>query len=284
MLTPQEIQEKGFNKAVFGGYVMDEVDEFVEAVYTDYSTVIKENAVLKSKIKVLVEKLEQYRDADDTMRSALANAQKNSEAMYRETREKCRRLTRETEDKAKKTISDMQARVAAEEQRLANISANANQFAAAIRKVMNKQEEYLRELSEIASEAKEKCPKRPVEAPKPQPKQKQEKKPLPPIPQPDIDLSLDDSTDTQTAEEINSIVSAIMNENKSAETPKPQKPEMAQKPGRVQQPDKPKKPETAPKPEKPGKPENVQRPEPPQKPATRSGDDKFDFKSMKFTK
>lgn len=278
MLTPQEIQEKGFNKAVFGGYVMDEVDEFVEAVYTDYSTVIKENAVLKSKIKVLVEKLEQYRDADDTMRSALANAQKNSEAMYRETREKCRRLTRETEDKAKKTISDMQARVAAEEQRLANISANANQFAAAIRKVMNKQEEYLRELSEIASEAKEKCPKHPAATPKPQPKLKQEKKPLPPIPQPDIDLSLDDSTDTQTAEEINCIVSAIMNENKSAEAPKPQKPE------RVQQPDKPKKPETTPKSDKPRKPENVQRPEPAQKSAVRSGDDKFDFKSMKFTK
>lgn len=210
MLTPQEIQEKSFDKAVFGGFVMDEVDQFMEAVYNDYNALYKENAVLKSKIKVLVEKLEQYRASDDTMRTSLATAQKKSEEMYRETREKCRRLTRETDDKAKKTIADMQAKVAAEERRLANISANADQFAAAIRKVMNKQEEYLKELSKIADDARAANPKR----------TESKKKPLPPLPQPDIDLSIDDSTDTETAEEINDIVSTIMNESKAVETSK----------------------------------------------------------------
>ena len=59
MFTPQEIQEKTFVKAVFGGYDMATVDEFLEPLTEDYITLYKENAVLKSKMKVLVEKLEE---------------------------------------------------------------------------------------------------------------------------------------------------------------------------------------------------------------------------------
>ena len=58
MMTPQEIQEKTFAKAVFGGYDMQMVDEFVEPLAQDYITLYKENEVLKSKLKVLVKKLE----------------------------------------------------------------------------------------------------------------------------------------------------------------------------------------------------------------------------------
>lgn len=56
MFTPQEIQEKTFVKAVFGGYDMQTVDDFLEPLTEDYITLYKENSVLKSKMKVLVEK------------------------------------------------------------------------------------------------------------------------------------------------------------------------------------------------------------------------------------
>ena len=38
MFTPQEIQEKTFVKAVFGGYDMQTVDEFLEPLTEDYIT------------------------------------------------------------------------------------------------------------------------------------------------------------------------------------------------------------------------------------------------------
>ena len=58
MFTPQEVQEKTFEKAVFGGYDMQAVDEFLEPLTEDYVTLYKENALLKSKMKVLVEKVQ----------------------------------------------------------------------------------------------------------------------------------------------------------------------------------------------------------------------------------
>ena len=61
MLTPQEISERELVKAVFGGYDAAVVDDFLETIAADYGALYKENAILKSKIKVLVEKVEEYR-------------------------------------------------------------------------------------------------------------------------------------------------------------------------------------------------------------------------------
>ena len=60
MLTPQEVSSHAFPKAVMGGYNMSAVDEFLDELTDDYTTLFKENAALKAKLKVLVEKVEDY--------------------------------------------------------------------------------------------------------------------------------------------------------------------------------------------------------------------------------
>ena len=53
MLTPQEVSERAFQKASFGGYNMSQVDEFLDLLTSDYTALYNENAVLKNKMKVL---------------------------------------------------------------------------------------------------------------------------------------------------------------------------------------------------------------------------------------
>ena len=74
-MTVQEIQEIGFEKAVFGGYDMKSVDTFLERVAEEFAAMQKENAALKAKMKVLVDKIEEYRAVDEQMRKALYTAQ-----------------------------------------------------------------------------------------------------------------------------------------------------------------------------------------------------------------
>ena len=64
MLTPQEVSEHAFTKA-FNGYNMTMVDEFLDILTADYTTLYKENATLKAKMKVLVEKVEEYRSTEE---------------------------------------------------------------------------------------------------------------------------------------------------------------------------------------------------------------------------
>ena len=71
MLTPQEVSTHAFAKASFGGYNMSMVDEFLDELTDDYTALYKENAALKAKMKVLVEKVEEYRATEDSMRATL---------------------------------------------------------------------------------------------------------------------------------------------------------------------------------------------------------------------
>ena len=95
MFTPQQIDQISFGKATFGGYNMDDVDAFLEPLTEDYVTLYKENALLKSKMRVLVGKLEEYRKNEAAVKQAVATAQKTCDQMVLETQEKCAAMLRE---------------------------------------------------------------------------------------------------------------------------------------------------------------------------------------------
>ena len=92
MFTPQQIDQISFNRSTFGGYDMQQVDEFLEPLTEDYVALYKENALLKSKMRVLVGKLEEYRKNEATMKEAAANAQRAADKMIREAEEKCAKM------------------------------------------------------------------------------------------------------------------------------------------------------------------------------------------------
>ena len=84
MFTPQEIEQICFGTQPFNGYKIQEVDEVLGALTEDYVTLYKENALLKSKMRVLVGKLEEYRKNEAQMKDAVVNAQKTCDKMVRE--------------------------------------------------------------------------------------------------------------------------------------------------------------------------------------------------------
>lgn len=128
MFTPQEIQEKTFVKAVFGGYDMETVDEFLEPLTEDYITLYKENAVLKSKMKVLVEKLEEYRSQEQSMRKAILSAQRTADAMVAEAEKKCAKIMTAAENTAQTKASSADEAVAQEQARIDSAKEAAQDF------------------------------------------------------------------------------------------------------------------------------------------------------------
>ena len=94
MFTPQEVSEKVFPKASFGGggYNMASVDEFLDALTEDYTALFKENVTLKAKLKVLAEKVEEYRSTEEAMRQALLTAQKMAAKLVQEAQSEKEKL------------------------------------------------------------------------------------------------------------------------------------------------------------------------------------------------
>ncbi|MBQ8834271.1 MAG: DivIVA domain-containing protein [Oscillospiraceae bacterium] len=115
MFTPQQIDQISFGKATFGGYNMEQVDAFLEPLTEDYVTLYKENALLKSKMRVLVGKLEEYRKNEASMKDAVVNAQKTCDKMVKEAEAKCAAMLNNANAAAAQSAKNTDALVAAEE-------------------------------------------------------------------------------------------------------------------------------------------------------------------------
>ena len=118
MFTPQQIEQIAFNRATFGGYDTQSVDEFLEPFTEDYITLYKENALLKSKMKVLVSKLEEYRSNEASMKDAIVNAQKTCDMMVKEAEAKCTQMLTDANAAAMENAKNADAMIAAENDRV----------------------------------------------------------------------------------------------------------------------------------------------------------------------
>ena len=118
MFTPQQIDQISFGRAAFGGYDMQAVDEFLEPLTEDYVTLYKENALLKSKMKVLVSKLEEYRKNEASMKDAIVNAQKTCDMMVKEAEAKCTQMLVDANAAAIENAKNADALIAAENARV----------------------------------------------------------------------------------------------------------------------------------------------------------------------
>ena len=109
MLTPQEVSSKTFPKAVMGGYAMAAVDEFLDALTEDYTSLYKEAAALKAKVKTLMEKMEEYRQVEDAMRSTLLAAQRTAKEIVSEAEQKRDAIAAEAEARKHSLVADGEA-------------------------------------------------------------------------------------------------------------------------------------------------------------------------------
>lgn len=152
MLTPQEVSTHAFAKGFMGGYNMAMVDEFLDELTDDYTTLYKENAALKAKMKVLVEKVEEYRATEDSMRATLLAAQKMADTIVREAESKRDALMAQTDADARNRAAQLQREVDAVEERLRQGQRELARFIAASRDICNQELRFLEGLPQLPAD------------------------------------------------------------------------------------------------------------------------------------
>lgn len=139
MITAQDIREKTFEKARIGGYDMASVDDFLEELADDITASQKENAVLKSKMKVLVDKIEEYRANEEALNMAVLSAQKLAVQIENEARTRAANMLADAEKQVKATVGSIEERAQAEEKRLEEAKAATAKFLETVRKMCTTQ-------------------------------------------------------------------------------------------------------------------------------------------------
>ena len=153
MFTPQEVSDKVFPKAsgFSGGYQMSAVDEFLDALTEDYTSLYKENVTLKTKLKVLAEKVEEYRATEDSMRATLLTAQRMADKMVKDAERERDTIVAKARHDAADEIAKLDAETEVYRRRLVQAQDNLTRFIAQSRGVIAQQEAYLSQLPQTTA-------------------------------------------------------------------------------------------------------------------------------------
>lgn len=160
MFTPQEVSEKTFPKtsALTAGYNMAAVDEFLDPLTEDYTALYKENAALKAKLKVLAEKIEEYRSTEDAMRTTLVTAQKLATKLVQEAQTQKDEILSEARAEAARQTATLEQQTAAAEQKLRLAQQKLTEFIGASRQLCQTQLDFLTKLPEMDAAAAQSAP------------------------------------------------------------------------------------------------------------------------------
>ncbi len=135
MLTPQDIQDVKFDRSM-KGYDKEQVEDFLDTVQSDYTVLYKENATLKGKMRVLVDKIEEYRQVDEQMRKAFFTAQVTAQETIAKAQAEAELILRNARSQADDRVNDLKAQIVMEEQRLELAKAECRKYAAMMKSML----------------------------------------------------------------------------------------------------------------------------------------------------
>ncbi len=98
-LTARDVMNVGFHKANIGGYRSDEVDIFIDKVQETFEEQDREIESLKKKLVVLAKRIEQYREEEDNVKTALLSAQKLADVAMKDAQKKAEDMINEAQAK-----------------------------------------------------------------------------------------------------------------------------------------------------------------------------------------
>lgn len=127
MFSVNQINEKKFEKSALG-YKPESVDSFLFEVSEAYTAVVEENKQLQKKIQVLAEKIQEYREQEDSLRDTLLTAQRLGDSLLKESKNKADIIIKDATAKADKIVENAQKKLEGEQVALTKMQREVSGF------------------------------------------------------------------------------------------------------------------------------------------------------------
>lgn len=106
MLTLEEIENISFHKSGLGGYKMDEVEDFVDKVIKKVKSLENESREYENRIELLNKQIQEFKEKEDTVQSAIITAQMTAKQIVMDATEKTDKQLSESKEKAEKILNE----------------------------------------------------------------------------------------------------------------------------------------------------------------------------------
>ena len=127
MFTAEEIRQITFEK-VMRGYRTEDVEAFIENIADEFESLEKEKKDLEEKLFVLAEKVEQYKQEEESIKTTLINAQRLGESIVADAKTKADTVIREATIKKNDIISSAYAEIEGTDEVLHRLKKEVSDF------------------------------------------------------------------------------------------------------------------------------------------------------------
>lgn len=149
MIPPHELKNREFTK-VLRGYSSVEVDEHIDFIIEKYTEIYRENDELERKLKLALAEVETLKTDEESIRSALVNAQRASANIIAEANERADLILRSAKNNCDKIIVDFRSKIKKERDTLYELRRTVEQFKTDI---FTQYQQHITYLQEIAPDA-----------------------------------------------------------------------------------------------------------------------------------
>ena len=146
LIGPHELKNKTFTK-VMRGYSSVEVDEHIDFIIEKYTELYRENDELERKLKEAQAEIAAFKKDEESIRSALINAQKASTKIISEANERADTLLRSSKANCDKILADFRSEIREERDKLVKLREVIMQFKA---KMFSQYQSHIEYLEQIA--------------------------------------------------------------------------------------------------------------------------------------
>ncbi|HHV50435.1 MAG TPA: DivIVA domain-containing protein [Candidatus Avimonas sp.] len=157
MLTANDIRNVRFSTSM-GGYRKYEVDEFLEKCAETVAELTASKSELEKKLEILADKLVEYRNDEDNIRTALLSAQKLGDTVVREAKHKAERILEDAQNKAEKILENAKKSIQDEERELERIKREVTNFKSRLLSIYKEHLSLIDILPEVKDEEPEQKP------------------------------------------------------------------------------------------------------------------------------
>lgn len=142
MLPPHELKSKEFPK-VMRGYSMVDVDEHIEFMIEKYTDLYRANDELERKLQKCEAELKEYKGDEESIRSALINAQRASAKIISEANERADVIIRSAKTNCDKIVAEFNEQIKEERENLIQLRNVIADFKASLFRQYTSHIEYI---------------------------------------------------------------------------------------------------------------------------------------------
>ena len=147
MLTPLDIENKRFSKQMMNGYNVEEVDDFLDEIGTDYAKKSRDLQEKDKELDELKKEIEKYKSLESTLQNTLVMAQSTAEEVKNVAKQQADQILADAKSSVQESVNQLNQELITKQKQKEELTKQFDVYKAKMESLLISQLELLKEVN-----------------------------------------------------------------------------------------------------------------------------------------